>query len=517
MRRLRVIRRWFAGQADLASQVAAALWLLGITSLFAILGWLLEIPAGDEGTFKASGLPSGVFTLLVQQWLPFSASIALLVVGVFYLSFWLTRRQEREHLLLAVTTLVWAIFNLQYVLPTPADAGTAAWQHSVVALLPIPWLNVLIYLFVAHLVPERRPRWLERLLPWYVGGYSAAVLPTWTWFSHAPLLPVGVYTVVGIASVATIFGMVQSLSRLERGVIQVACVYCIGAAASDLALRLGWLPSGWPFLIPYTGLALLSSFTFTLQRRYVAALDAEAVMQQQLSTTLAQREAELRVQMARVIELERQQAEQRERQRLMQDLHDGVGGTLATSLLLAEQGRLSQEALVCTLREAIDELRTLVDTLQPSDHTLGDLLAGLRHRLVPRIRATGVRLDWFVADEAAGLRLSTEDTLHLLRWLQEAVSNAVRHARASRIGVYLDVRGDQNGRPSLRLEVSDDGVGFDVSAPVRGRGHGLRNLAYRADAMGAQFQLESAPGRGARLSLIRAACQSDNSPIRRAS
>jgi signal transduction histidine kinase len=81
--------------------------------------------------------------------------------------------------------------------------------------------------------------------------------------------------------------------------------------------------------------------------------------------------------------------------------------------------------------------------------------------------------------------------------LQEALVNAVRHARARR--VRLSIRGEGGG---LRAEVADDGVGFDPEdARARARRMGLNAMRERAAALGAELRVESSPGRGARVVL----------------
>jgi hypothetical protein len=223
-----------------ALPVRPALAGLAVVALVCAAGWFTAV-LSEPSPLRQGAAPQASS----QHALAFSASLALLIVGVFYLSFWLARRQEREHLLLAITTVVWAVFNLQYVLPAEAQGAAVhaaqRWQVAATQLLPIPWLNWLIYLFIAHLTPRRRPGWLERLLPGYVFGFSVAVMPLWPLVERWPMLPVWAYTLFGIMSVATIAVMVGALGRTERRVIQVACLYCIAAAAHDLMLRQGWL------------------------------------------------------------------------------------------------------------------------------------------------------------------------------------------------------------------------------------------------------------------------------------
>lgn len=489
--------------AKLDTATTTALSALALVACITALSWGTAGVLLDGQVEPLPVVTRGALELLAQRWLPFSASLALLIIGAFYFSFWLARRAEREHLLLAAATVVWAIFNLQYVLPPASHALTAAWQQTATQWLPIPWLNALIYLFVAHLVPtDCRPRWLERLLPWYVGLYTVAVLPFWPLATHHPMLFLWAYTTIGIASVATIMtGMLRQQPAAERRVIQIACGYCILAALNDLLRRQGFLLSEGPHLVPYTGLAMLGSFTFALQRKYVVAFDAAESAQQNLQHQLSLREAELSAQHTRVLELERTQVQAQERQRLMRDLHDGVGGTLTTSLMLAEQGNLHQADMVEAMRQAVDDLRAMIDALDPSGQTLGELLANLRHRLHPRCQAAGIASRWLISPAAEACQLNPATNLHLLRWLQEALTNALRHAGADHITVDIDLAPAPVTGTWLRVLVHDDGQGFQLETNTPPAGRGLTHLQQRANALRAQFELITRPGAGTTLAL----------------
>jgi signal transduction histidine kinase len=85
---------------------------------------------------------------------------------------------------------------------------------------------------------------------------------------------------------------------------------------------------------------------------------------------------------------------------------------------------------------------------------------------------------------------------HLLRMGQEALTNALRHAQASEVGVELSFAGEE-----LRLCVSDDGRGFARESPPRKGGFGLRGMQERAGLIGAQLTVESQPGSGTRVEL----------------
>ncbi len=122
------------------------------------------------------------------------------------------------------------------------------------------------------------------------------------------------------------------------------------------------------------------------------------------------------------------------------------------------------------------------------------LLATLRARLGQRLDAAGIQLDWRVQDLPPLAWLGPSEALQVMRIVQEALANVVKHARARRVRLTAEQVGEQ-----IELCIGDDGEGFDTSAPRPGRG--LHLLAKRAVEIGGDLSIESAPGSGTTLRL----------------
>ncbi|MEN6626991.1 MAG: sensor histidine kinase [Candidatus Sumerlaeia bacterium] len=190
-----------------------------------------------------------------------------------------------------------------------------------------------------------------------------------------------------------------------------------------------------------------------------------------------------------------------ERRRLGQDVHDGVCQQLTGALLRShalerqlERGEALKpgdlEALSALLEESIDEAHAVAKGLWPLESD-PDALAPALRILAKRAQGSGdVRCEFIASGQ---VRVSDPATArHLYRIAQEALSNAVRHARAGRIVVELSGDDEQ-----LRLRVQDDGVGPPADIP--GRGLGLRTMTYRAQMMEGELAVEPAGERGTRV------------------
>ena len=106
----------------------------------------------------------------------------------------------------------------------------------------------------------------------------------------------------------------------------------------------------------------------------------------------------------------------------------------------------------------------------------------------PLLRRNDIRLQWNVTDVPRLNAFPPENSLHLLRIIQEAVTNIVRHANATEVEVSLSV--DNRPRPALFMHIRDDGCGFSRHSDVAGRG--IDNMKKRAATLGAEFTIEAA-------------------------
>jgi signal transduction histidine kinase len=228
---------------------------------------------------------------------------------------------------------------------------------------------------------------------------------------------------------------------------------------------------------------MMLAFGTTLSLRFVEALRDARALNVTLEERVRQREEELSRQFAHSRDLERRDILSRERQRLMREMHDGLGGQLVSSLALVETGNNPDPELVTALRDSLDELRLVIFSLDPGLTEVPALLAALRGRLEPTLERSGIRFRWRVGDAPTPGGFGPEQLLSLLRIVQEAITNAVRHASPSVIEVATDVVEHR-----LVISVRDDGRGF--CEPGR-RGRGLGNMERRAEELGGQLEVDS--------------------------
>jgi signal transduction histidine kinase len=226
----------------------------------------------------------------------------------------------------------------------------------------------------------------------------------------------------------------------------------------------------------------------------------------QARTELLAAHAAVAIENARLYERNRELVVVAERNRLARDLHDAVAQKLFSAALTAETAAtlVDRDASAAKaemrragelLSQATVELRALIFELRPPELDRDGLQETLRKHVdvLRRIERAPVELD-ISCDGRLPAKL--EQGFH--RIAQEALHNAVRHSCASRIDVRL---GRDDGR--VRLEVRDDGVGFDpADARLRARHLGLTSMEERAAELGAEIEVTSAPGAGTTVTVV---------------
>jgi PAS domain S-box-containing protein len=220
--------------------------------------------------------------------------------------------------------------------------------------------------------------------------------------------------------------------------------------------------------------------------------------------TLREQSRQLRVLSARLSE-----AEEQERKRIARELHDQVGQNLTVvginlSILKSKLPAEGAEVLHARIEDSmvlVEEIteftRGLMSDLRPPDMDILGLAASIGWYGERFSMRTGVAVH--VEGEEILPRPSPDVENNVFRIVQEVLNNVAKHARASRVGVRIEVIGK-----TLRLVIVDDGVGFDLSRArkmeERG-GWGLMTMAERAEAINGRFRIESAPGKGTRVSV----------------
>ena len=201
----------------------------------------------------------------------------------------------------------------------------------------------------------------------------------------------------------------------------------------------------------------------------------------------------------RALEWRLAESQLEERRHMAREIHDDIGGHMTGVGLLAQtlQARLAEatsplaakaQELVQSIRDAQQRLRSVVRGLMPVEAIPEGLMAALEHLAQQCQAASGVNCRF--ACEPPVLVADPDTALHLFRIAQEAVNNAVRHARPTQISLSLAQRGQR-----LNLFVTDDGGGIGKVQPGHS-GIGSESMRQRARLLGGDCTIEARDGGG---------------------
>jgi signal transduction histidine kinase len=424
-------------------------------------------------------------------------ALAVIFALMIVLAPMLARRVDAVGLWYAVALVGAAAYVAQFaspVLPFGIDLETRT-RLVHTALIVATWATLRFSTAMSETGPP--PRWLEFLL----GGALATQLLIMT-----TTLPPALHSVLrlswrmvllaAIGWLAWHWWQVRRLPQLPRGqwfAGAAALLIVLGAHDTLRYAAPGGLTSA-AYLLHWGILYLVSLMLAALLSRVLVVLDVAETAGERLSIALAERTRELEAEYARRRAAEAEAMIANERHRLMRDMHDGVGGQIVALIAQAERRALDPDALAGQLRRSLDDLRLVIDSLDSACADLGVALGMLRGRLAPLLTGLPVEVRWRTAHLPDLPPAPPGTVLGVLRIVQEALTNAIRHAAARTIDVGADWDGSR-----LAITVVDDGIGFDRGTVTAGRG--LASLAHRAMAIGGVMDLDSRPGAGTRLTL----------------
>ncbi|HEY0817574.1 MAG TPA: ATP-binding protein [Rhizobacter sp.] len=333
------------------------------------------------------------------------------------------------------------------------------------------------------------PAWTGPAILWAMGlssvlaiaSFAFAVPMLWT-LGLAVLVPVGVTTLAIIVR-ATFKGHGRF-----GWLLTAAAVLAVGAGIYDLAFVRFTHSTGLRYnLTPHAIFLFVLIMAGLVAERYSRSVADYRALNANLAQRVAEREQQLHQAFGDLQKQQQEQAVLTERQRIMREIHDGVGSQLVGLLSMVGQRNTDPAVLEEHVKQALDEMRMAVDSLQPVHGDLVAVLATLRYRLQPRLAAAGVQVRWDVSQLPTLPQLSPQSVLQVQRILLEGFTNVLKHARATEVAVQARLVDDEGGGSAIELSLTDNGVGLPEKR--EGAGHGVANMQSRAASIGASLRL----------------------------
>jgi signal transduction histidine kinase len=453
-----------------------------------IPGFLDKVYAGPDESLRS--YYEWRTLLFVTLPIMFSAWQGILAVILFVM--WAVRRGEAAYGVLAVAM---ALGAMQAFLPTAIDQPTFP-ELSATLLASAPLESACVLAFGILFFTRKWPRLLGPLI--FLPGLTMVLIGMF----GDPYAVRQSFLVLGIPALAVhllIMGIIVAWSEMRKQdapslLLGCAVTIVLTTLTHDMAQVAGLIPDHRIFYTRISYSAMLVAIGVGLTWRFAQALNRVDGFAAHLAIQLREAEEKLKASFAREQERERAAALARERARLMRDLHDGLGGQLVSIVALSERNTAGA-GIGDAARAALKDLRLVIDSMDDIGGDLMLALASWRDRAAAQLRPHEIALDWHAVPPGLPVYPSLRPwhVIQIIRILDEAVTNAVKHASARRIGVSIETVKATSGECGC-ITVTDDGEGFVPDGTGKPSSRGLRNMKNRAARCGAELELSSGSG-----------------------
>lgn len=202
----------------------------------------------------------------------------------------------------------------------------------------------------------------------------------------------------------------------------------------------------------------------------------------------------------RILRLEKEQAIEKERNRIARDMHDDLGSGLTKIAILSEVAKTQlQEKEAATVqlenishssRELVDNLQNIIWVLNPRNDSLENLSAYIREYALKFFDSTDIAIQFHYPQQIPSVKLSEEQRRNIFMVIKETLNNIARHSGCKSISVTLSA---QNNR--VQIQVVDDGKGFETSS-IRQFANGLNNMKNRMQQLNGSYEIQSSSNKG---------------------
>ncbi|WP_158085478.1 sensor histidine kinase [Niastella vici] len=207
----------------------------------------------------------------------------------------------------------------------------------------------------------------------------------------------------------------------------------------------------------------------------------------------------------RILKLEKEQAIEKERNRISRDMHDSLGSGLTKIAILSEvvkkqlqepeKAKQQLETIAESSRELVDNLQDIIWVLNPQNDTLESLAAYIREYALQFFEPFEITTRFYYPEKFPDIKLSDEIRRNTFLTVKEAFNNIGKHAWCNKVVIGIEPKSG-----AVIVTIQDDGKGFDASE-VRQFGNGLLNMQHRLKQVGGECRICAEKGKGTHISI----------------
>ncbi len=447
-------------------------------------GYLWPVHIGPDAQLR----PPYQTKLFFKETLTGISAILLTAFALSLAVIWWLRRKDALYAWFAAGCLVWAFFVFDMYVQHPL-LPERLWDTLVFA--SVGWMVIFMSFFFHRFYDIQRPRLEPAMLVFGVAGTLALyfsgdryfyLFSSFIWDNL--LIGFSLYLIWVIVRHS-----IQHPST-ENRLLSLSAAIVVAFGGHDNLTQMGVLDLDRTHFLPYGAPFLVGVLIWMLARRFTFALHETEQLNRELDQRVNEKHRQLEDYYLRLRQFENEKILAQERERIMRDMHDGTGGHLVSALALIQQDHIDKEVLGEALQQALDDVRLMIDSLDSVDEDLLVVLGMFRSRIEPRLKYSGIDIEWKVRDLPPVPGLGPEKVLQLMHILQEIITNVIKHSGADTITFSTGL----HASGLIFIEVCDNGRGF---AKDLKEGRGITNMHHRAATIGARLERENPPQGGA--------------------
>ncbi len=413
------------------------------------------------------------------QWL----TMALYFMGMIVFMFWLAQPKDFVYGIFALELFLWGTHNLNLFV-SDIPIFTRSWEALNISTLG--WTVVAMIIFNFHYVGKGSKKVQKLMLVYSALGIGIFFIPDigdilhigysfWDGF----LVIIGSYTIYYL--VCSYF----PTKNTDAYLLMLAGLPILIFGLHDILMINHFSDRRDGLIIQYSVIPSLLLFGWFLLRRFVQAISKAENLAKTLEKRVEQKQQALQVQYEQLNQLEKKQVLADERERIMRDMHDGIGGQLVSIVTLL---RDYNEPVFTKVREKVQlsltDLRLVIDSLDPVLNDLPTLLGMMRVRFVDQLESANIELEWAVTELPEIDNMSPRNILHVMRIVQEAMTNSIKHSGSNRMTLATGVIDNKR----IYIDVIDYGCANHAAQTNKSRG--ITNMHYRAKQLGGELVIK---------------------------
>lgn len=415
----------------------------------------------------------------IIQWV----TVTMLFTSIIIFSFWASRPKDKTYGIFSLMLFIWAIHNLNlFVIHIPFSARL--WEALIMATLG--WTVVLMIFFNHRYLGDSAPFFEKSAFSFAIVGLGIFFLPDLEQVLFIGYLVWDSFLI--IFGIYAIFHLSRAFWRqrdFDIYLMLLAGIPILVFGLHDILIVNHVIDRTEGLIIQYSAIPALTLFTWFLIRRFVNSVNDAEQLNATLEQRISQKEQEIQTQFTRLREFENHQLLASERDRIMRDMHDGLGGQLLSLKKFVTSKKGEEFSLIKQkLNHSLIDLRIVIDSLDPTLGGITTLMGNLRNRLEQQLTGTGIQLLWHIKELPEKMLISPQKNLHLMRIIQEAVNNSTKHSNTESVTIETDI---DDKAQYFFIIIKDQG--YNNSNPVKEKGRGLENMRYRANQLNGHLDI----------------------------